>query len=834
MFRNRPALTLIHRLTALIFCLAPLISGADPCIPWAEMTTPIAELDANGTILDIARTGNILFAGLNDRLLVADVDVSGTPVWIGELALPGTWLEALAVSGTTLVAAQGPMTMIIDTSDPANPQTVGEITEPCGGAGFAGDLLCLSDFDRLMVYNISQPDSPEMLGLYSGTLAMSSKIVGKEGACWAITPRGSVSAFDLSNPAAPALAGVISPASIGNYNSLSGVRLQDDVLYLSINHTMRLGTFPAYTYQFLDARLYAVDVSDLANPVLLDELVISSIPTSGLGLANDKAAVGLSGDIRFVDVGTPANLLLGESRTACGSTSGNLELTTDRAFIGAASLRVLDMTLPEINPKLGQFGLNGQSCWAPVVSGDILFITMGITGYPGPGGMDDYFTAIYDCSDPVSPAWLRNVGGPWGIELKAVLGDYLYAGSIWNWTTGEHVSFGGSLPTSRSIPVTASTLYETGSGLKVWDLTDPIQPVNQGTFASGHTVWDVAVDGDLVGLCCGDALVMMNAASPLAPVELSTRALTGHYTRASICDGWLSLSGPGGLQIVDIRDPAAPIMGGFLPEPGLTSVTQVGNIAYVANDIGETLVIDISGYWIPSLLGRYLADENPLGGLVMVQDNLFAIHGGQWGYGGPRGNMYHLATECSSIVANLVQSFTLRWDNSVCHLNLQMSDDLNDLRIVAHEAGSSRIVPWSSTAHFAHQATDDQWHDGAGGDIVYVAQMLGTDGTWIDLAEARTQVPDLRTTLRGPVPNPFNPATQVSFVLGVSGPVKLEVFGVDGRRIQTLIDEQMAAGLHDITWRGVDQQQQPVGAGTYVFRLQTDDRIVTKKAVLVQ
>jgi hypothetical protein len=47
-------------------------------------------------------------------------------------------------------------------------------------------------------------------------------------------------------------------------------------------------------------------------------------------------------------------------------------------------------------------------------------------------------------------------------------------------------------------------------------------------------------------------------------------------------------------------------------------------------------------------------------------------------------------------------------------------------------------------------------------------------------------------------PNPFNASTLIEYGLPESGPVKVEIFDILGRKIQTLVNETQAAGYHQV------------------------------------
>jgi len=68
-------------------------------------------------------------------------------------------------------------------------------------------------------------------------------------------------------------------------------------------------------------------------------------------------------------------------------------------------------------------------------------------------------------------------------------------------------------------------------------------------------------------------------------------------------------------------------------------------------------------------------------------------------------------------------------------------------------------------------------------------------------------------------PNPFNAATVIPFTLTGAQHVRLDVFDILGRRVQTLKDEQLEPGVYQVTWNGTDRHGESVSSGVYFYRL---------------
>jgi hypothetical protein len=83
-------------------------------------------------------------------------------------------------------------------------------------------------------------------------------------------------------------------------------------------------------------------------------------------------------------------------------------------------------------------------------------------------------------------------------------------------------------------------------------------------------------------------------------------------------------------------------------------------------------------------------------------------------------------------------------------------------------------------------------------------------------------------------PNPFNPSTVIRYSLGSDGPAKLVIYNLRGEPVKTLVDSNRKAGFYRVTWNGDDDAGRPVGSGIYLYRLQSGDKIVSRKATMLK
>ncbi len=83
-------------------------------------------------------------------------------------------------------------------------------------------------------------------------------------------------------------------------------------------------------------------------------------------------------------------------------------------------------------------------------------------------------------------------------------------------------------------------------------------------------------------------------------------------------------------------------------------------------------------------------------------------------------------------------------------------------------------------------------------------------------------------------PNPFNPTTTIFYDISKESNVKVTVFDLLGRKIVTLVDQIEPPGSRSINWDGRDYTGNLVNAGVYIYQIEADAFIQTKKMVLLK
>ena len=83
-------------------------------------------------------------------------------------------------------------------------------------------------------------------------------------------------------------------------------------------------------------------------------------------------------------------------------------------------------------------------------------------------------------------------------------------------------------------------------------------------------------------------------------------------------------------------------------------------------------------------------------------------------------------------------------------------------------------------------------------------------------------------------PNPFNPATQLSFVLQKPSHVKIKIFNILGEQIKTILENDLSTGFHKVSWNGKNKSGQNVSSGLYVYTIKIGNIIIPNKIILMR
>jgi len=112
--------------------------------------------------------------------------------------------------------------------------------------------------------------------------------------------------------------------------------------------------------------------------------------------------------------------------------------------------------------------------------------------------------------------------------------------------------------------------------------------------------------------------------------------------------------------------------------------------------------------------------------------------------------------------------------------------------------------------------------------------IVGDAGLTVGTGTSVPESPDEALRPFGAFPNPFNPQTTVQFSLPESGIARLDVYDTNGRRVRTLLEGFLGAGVHTVDWDGKDDSGSELSSGLYFSCLKTEAGLRVGKLTLIR
>jgi hypothetical protein len=134
----------------------------------------------------------------------------------------------------------------------------------------------------------------------------------------------------------------------------------------------------------------------------------------------------------------------------------------------------------------------------------------------------------------------------------------------------------------------------------------------------------------------------------------------------------------------------------------------------------------------------------------------------------------------------------------------------------------------TTTKPSSYQFRDDQVLEGL---YQYRLKQLDYNGeySYSDVVEIEINNMPSAFTLHQNYPNPFNPETVIRFELPEDSFINLSVYNVIGEHITTLVSGKMEKGRYSQSFNASD-----LPTGIYVYRLATEQSVITRKMILVK
>lgn len=197
----------------------------------------------------------------------------------------------------------------------------------------------------------------------------------------------------------------------------------------------------------------------------------------------------------------------------------------------------------------------------------------------------------------------------------------------------------------------------------------------------------------------------------------------------------------------------------------------------------------------------------------------------------------------ASIGLNLIVQWeeTTDMDNDTINYYLSLQPESDEFEIGLVLEGTTALLPYQTIydTMYYYGLTD--------GTIIWnVAAFDAYDMTWSDNGpwslsvdvsslhiDSNVSIPN-KYTLSQNYPNPFNPITQFNYILPQQSKVTIIVYDIKGREIRSLFDGMKESGQYSISWDALDNYENPVSAGVYLYHIQTEHFSQSKKMILLK
>lgn len=461
--------------------------------------------------------------------------------------------EVLAVtqSGAFAYAGMGPRLVVMDTLDPANPVTLGR--SPLLGAVIQ-DLAVNGNYayaalgdTGLAVLNVAVPDRPTVVGTLD-TAGFAGGLVVSGTLAYVADETNGLVIVNVADKAAPVVVGQIGAGVWSAYD----VALQG-------------------THAFVAAGPHGVVALNVANAAAPLSLAVYDTPGFAEAVAADAQ------DLVFVADGTAVLTVELEDPTSSPyfsldgvyPTSGwaaGLTLMGSYALVaqGDAGLTVLNAADPDHLTAVTTYDSAG---WAQDSSAQLDIVALA-------DGASVRFLRLEAGSTLTPMAALNGAGN---VQRLTVNQGFAYASGLTDLHLVRLFTFSASQPN----PATVSTL--------------PMHGLGEG-WTAGHFTY----------LAAGD-LSLYDVSDPAAPVWLSTYVTPGEAQAVVVAEGLAYVAdGSQGLLIIDVSDPAHPVLVGALPAAAPQSflaLERQRDTLAIAAGFGGLVLVDVSNPAAPVVSG---------------------------------------------------------------------------------------------------------------------------------------------------------------------------------------------------------------------------------------
>jgi hypothetical protein len=548
-------------------------SAASAPAPKVEYVTSLG-----GSMTSVAISGAIAYTGQGGSLAIYEISDPSAIVPLSRIRLPA-FVERIQLVHPFVYVADGMGGLqIIDVRDPLIPVLVGSLST----TGVFYDLAVVGD-----------------------TAYVTETMVEAPFATW-------LRVIDVRNPAAPTLLGSYTVGEFG----IGSIDVVDGMAYLA--HALGLTM---------------IDVSDPAQPQLVGSYVnpVGAVDVAVAGGLAVLAAQSMT-QLLVVDVSTPASpaLLANYGDLAISDLYARVQIVGEIVYaVGPATMDVIDLAQPAAPVRMGTYAFSGADLQIVgaraflVARSDGLFV-VDISAQPSPLVLGRYslFGTVRDIA--AQPPLLFATEGVRKLQILNIT----QPGAPLLLTTSSPLGI------SSQLVVRGTTAYLNGpyDRFEILDASNPAQPVLSSSYSPHPNPYSaMTVSGTYAFLGGSDSqslesiVYVVDVRDPTAPTAVGSVQFSGSSPQAMQVQGSLLYvaAGAGGLVIIDLTDPAQPVVIGRYATLWAGGIDIVGERAYVSDPTAGLSILDISNPAAPTWIGQYATSDTMLADVEVVDGRAF-------------------------------------------------------------------------------------------------------------------------------------------------------------------------------------------------------------------
>ena len=727
----------------------------------------------------------------------------------GNTTLVGRWAAgppyAFTVEDNIVYTASGGILLIIDISNPSNPELLGQVSTNgiISDVAKSDNYVYLAEGDSgLKIIDVSNLNSPvqvaELLlpGPVKKLKARNQILYVAEGEYYSGNQwvGGGLRTVNVSNPSNPEILGFYDSPDPPNYLTIIGQYVYIDqyieypktfiVLVSNPAQPVPVGFFPhrfgnailsgnllyVATQSYEAEGLKIVDVTYPMYPTLVSQTIFPgggrdiilkdnyAFLTNGQFWNGNRYVNGRTWSFDISNPNFPIELGFYESPGFVSAISiyNNTLLVSEGVYPAitdseeGSGLRLLDVTNPAIFQPISFYDMPGV-CTDVIVRDNYAFVS---TLYGGISIVD-----VQDINNPIQIGYYNSPGTPMQVALQD---NFAY-------------------------------LVELNRGLRIIDITDLNNPTEVGSYDTGATYSKIDVKGNYAFVLVGGAMKIFDITNPFDITEISSTDF-GHTGTSLIVDGnfvYISVGltshwgATGWIKIYDVSFPEDPVLiGEYYAGGGIyefvfypLGMFLKDNYLYVISEYSGLRVFDVSDSTNPVVV----SDTPTFGEEIEIYQNYAFISESLVGM-----NIFDISDP----------------------FNLELVETYNQFRRINGLTLDNQGKIFTASAEYG---------------------MMIFQNDLVTEVEINNELAPVHFSLKQNYPNPFNPSTKISYSLPSEGFVSLKVYDVLGNEIATLVNENKLSGNYETIFNG-----ESLASGVYLYVLRYENQIYSKKMMLLK